>query len=607
MSWQRFLEMIGIAEPETKTEPEAAVAETEAAAGTEPAGEPAAEAAAETEPEAAVAETEAAGEPEMAPAAVEEAAQEAAEEPAAEPEKEAEAAEEPAAEPEQEAEAAGESAEEPESEPAGEEGSDPGTAVLAYFEKIAAIPHGSGNTKALSDAIAKFAADHGYECVQDEADNVIITAPATPGYEQEPPISLQGHIDMVCASDPDRVIDMEKEAVTIVRDGEWMHAEGTTLGADNGIAVAMMLAILGDPSIPHPLLECIFTTGEEVGMCGAEKLDLTSLKSRRLLNLDSEEEGIICAGCAGGSVLQAHIPAKYKKKKGYLYEVEISDLTGGHSGMSIGDGGANAIVLMARMLDELYEMQPISLVRIEGGDADNAIPRRCCAAFLADKLFGEELFSSVLQFTEEYRNTDPNLSWKITEPGTEGDRTKTGAFGRGGSRRMLSFLINMPSGVFERIPGDPHKVRTSINAGVVKTGETGIFVTFMGRSSINAHLDMMNRRVISLAGLAGGEAEVMYRHTAWEYREESAFRDEVCEIYRELFGREAGITVIHAGLECGILAGKVPGLDCLSIGPDILDVHTTKERLNITSAGEVYKFVLAILAARGKGKGPSQR
>ena len=560
------------------------------------------------EAEKAAAEAAAEGAPAEEPApAAEEAAEEtaavAAEEEAAEETAAEEAAtEEPAAD--TPAEEQPEEKEAAEEKPAAAQGT-PEEVLMYHFERIASIPHGSGNTKALSDALVRFAKEHGYEYMQDETNNVIITAPATPGYENEAPIALQGHIDMVCAQKPGCEIDMEKEPIRIVRDGDWLRAEGTTLGADDGIAVAMMLAILDDPSIGHPLLECIFTADEEIGLIGANALDLSGLQSRRLLNLDNEEEGIFCAGCAGGAQIEADIYGFTKKRRGAVYEIELSDLTGGHSGMAIGDGNANAFVLMARLLDAMFEMYPLYLVSLSGGDADNAIPRHCSAVIAVKGLeadedrqsFEEELFAAMEGLAEEYSDTDPALSWTVTAHEDGGEKQKVKSFGRGSTRRMLSYLINMPTTVLRRVPGDVTRMQTSINAGVVTTNSEGLHVTFMARSNINAHIDMLIRRVETLTELAGGEAAATSSYPAWEYANESAFRDKLIKIYSGMFGKEPKVEIIHAGLECGILADKLDGLDCIATGPDLYDVHTSDERMNIPSANAVFEFVKAVVSS----------
>ena len=476
-----------------------------------------------------------------------------------------------------------------------------GEAVFAYFEQIASIPHGSGNTKAVSDMIVQFAQDHGYAYKRDEANNVVITAPASKGCEDAAPIALQGHMDMVCASDPDKQIDMEAEGITVIRDGDWMYADGTTLGADNGIAVAMMLAILDDPECRHPLLECIFTSDEEIGLIGADALDLSELKSRRLLNLDSEEEGVICAGCAGGAEIHASVPAHRKNKKGLIYEIELSGLTGGHSAFAVGTGSANAIKLMARLLDSVYQTDPFCLVSIDGGEADNAVPRSCHAVILAKnrESLREALEKTALDLAGEYDETDPDLEWEIRASADLMDEDKVKAFGRGSTKKILSWLINLPSGVERRIPGQIEKLQTSSNVGVIETTDSGVKAILLARSSINAQNEMMIRRVKGLTELAGGKAKVVSKYPAWEFAEHSPFREKVLCVYRERTGKEAVIDITHGGLECGILADKVPGIDCLAIGPDLEFVHTTKERMSIPSAVSVYNFVRALLEETG--------
>lgn len=497
--------------------------------------------------------------------------------------------------------------------------------VFRYFREIAAIPHGSFNTKALSDALVAFARDRDLICRQDDSNNVVITAPAAPGYEDAEPIALQGHIDMVCEADPGRKIDMAAEAITVIEDGDWLRADGTTLGGDDGIAVAMMLAILSDPAIPHPLLECIFTSEEEVGLLGASALDLTGLKSRRMLNLDSEEEGVFTAGCAGGAEEVCALALRRKEKEGTYLTVTVSGLRGGHSGDEINRGRGNADILLARFLYNLYKKEKFCVATLHGGGRDNAIPRTASAQILpvsgmtsgpgskgkknsgageraagsSEKQWQTSLEKKMrkiaAQITAEYASTDPDIqfSWSWN-----GESEQKYVFGKKETLRLLQFVLALPNGVLEYTPGFGDLPQTSLNMGILKTTADGVFATFLVRSSINSQKKMLMDKLVCVTEGFGGTVTTKSEYPAWEFQEESPFREEVCRIYEETTGVKPSVAVIHGGLECGILASKVAGLDCVSCGPNMEGVHTSEERLSISSTERIWSFVKALLAAK---------
>ena len=470
--------------------------------------------------------------------------------------------------------------------------------VFHYFREISAIPRGSHHTKAISDYLAAFAAERGLAYVQDEANNVIISKEASEGCGNAEPIALQGHIDMVLASEPDKDIDLLREPVTVIEDGDWMHADGTTLGADNGIAVAVMLALLEDDTAAHPYLECIFTSDEEVGLIGASAIDLSGLKSRRLLNLDSESEGIFCAGCAGGAEIVCRMPLKWKSRSGKILKLKVKGLRGGHSGSEIHIGSANANVLMARMLLGLFEEFPFRLIQMNGGDADNAIPTNAMASVLlprsTDAEKAETLFRGIAEELErEYQVTDPGMSWKAEWEDTD--------FVKAASKRntesIIGYLVSVPNGVTHMSPVIREMPQTSLNMGIVRTDKEGIELEFMVRSNVNSQTSYLCDRLNCLTKAFGGEPEVRSCYPAWEFRQDSPFRELAVRTYKELTGDEPGVEIIHAGLECGILAGKLEGLDCISTGPDLENVHTVRERMRISSVANVWTFVLKLLEA----------
>ncbi len=470
--------------------------------------------------------------------------------------------------------------------------------VFHYFREISSIPHGSHHTEKISDYLVSFAKERGLDYVQDEAHNVIISKKASEGREDAEPIALQGHIDMVLASEPDKEIDMLTEPVQIIEEDGWMRADGTTLGADNGIAVAMMLAALEDDTLEHPYLECIFTSDEEVGLIGASAIDLSGLKSRRLLNLDSESEGVFCAGCAGGAEIVCKMPLKFKSRVGKVLTVKVSKLRGGHSGAEIHIGSANGNVLMARMLYTLFEEYPFRIISMNGGDADNAVPTGCKARILlpsnTDKEAVENLYLAAAQeMAQEYSVTDPDMTWNIEWEEISGEK----AASKSSTQNLVQYLLALPNGITHMSPVIKDMPQTSLNLGIIRTDKDDLRVEFMVRSGVNSQASYLSDRVVCITGGFGGKAVVRSSYPAWEYRDNSPLRDLAVKTYKEMTGEEPEVEIIHAGLECGILAGKLEDLDCISAGPDLENVHTVRERMKISSVENVWTFVTELLKA----------
>lgn len=467
--------------------------------------------------------------------------------------------------------------------------------VFEMFEQLCGIPHGSRNTKAISDFCVRFAQEHGLNYRQDDSNNVILFAPATPGMEQAQPVMLQGHLDMVCEKEADCPLDLQKEGLNLRTDGKWIWAEGTTLGGDDGIAVAYALAILADLAIPHPPLEVVLTTDEEIGMLGAAAIDLSEVKARRVLNLDSEEEGVLLAGCAGGATVCCHIPLMWTLKKGLRATVQITGLRGGHSGMEIQKGRANANKLMGRFLNEMDEAFAYALCTVNGGNKDNAIARESTAdvVILPERLAELTAFAAQRQeaYRAEYGEADPDITIAVT-PGTE----DTFEIMMGDCRRsVLSVLQQLPNGVQQMSRDIEGLVQTSLNLGILKVDFRGIHLTSSVRSSVNAEKQQLIQQLAEICGKLGGSCEVMGEYPAWEYKADSPLREIMTEVYMEQYGRKPAVEVIHAGLECGLLSGKLDGLDCVSFGPDIVDIHTTREKLSIPSVQRTWKLLLEVL------------
>ncbi len=500
-------------------------------------------------------------------------------------------------------------AEEPSADHMEEMSADPSEAeaVFGFFREITAIPRGSGNVTAIGDYLVRFAEERKLEYRRDEAGNVIIRKPGTGESDDEPGIVLQGHMDIVCEQEEGRDIDMTVTPPQILQEGDWLTADGTTLGADNGIAVAMMLALLDDGTAIHPQLECIFTVDEEVGMLGAQALDLSDLQGRMMLNLDSEDEGVITAGCAGGAELHCIFEAKRRKRKGYILSVGTDGLLGGHSGDAINRGRANADLVTARVLYRLYREQPFRLIYLIGGNKDNAIPRSARAEVLLPSDTNTEALMMTLEneaasIRNEYRLTDPGLqihaSLDMTRTDDEGEEAlpTAEAFSRRDTRRFLRFLAITPNGVQEYDPSFPGLPQTSLNLGILRTEDHGMTAVYLLRSSVNSQRRWLESRLGSLVRILDGKVVKKGEYPAWEFRTESPFRDELIRIYRDTTGTEPSVAMIHGGLECGLLAAKVPGLDCVSMGPNMRDVHTPAEKLSISSTVRTWKFLLKAMA-----------
>ena len=473
-------------------------------------------------------------------------------------------------------------------------GIEPG-AVFRYFEEICQIPHGSGNTKQISDYCVRFAKEHGLNYIQDSSNNVIIFKNGTAGYEQSEPVMIQGHLDMVCEKALACTIDFEKDGLTLRVDDGIVSAVGTTLGGDDGIAVAMALAILDADDIPHPPLEVVLTVDEEIGMLGAADLDCSPLNARMMLNLDSEDEGVLLVSCAGGVSAVCRLPISREEVTGTELTLKLSGLTGGHSGVEIDKGRANANQLLGRALNELGKAVSYKLIWAAGGLKDNAIPRESSAKLVvaADDVLAVKAFVSEYNeiFKAEYRASDPELSLTLSV----GEEGSFGAVDRDSQKRMICALVNMPGGIQRMSLDIPGLVQTSLNMGILTTEDNEIIMSFAVRSSVGTEKNELVSRLASLTGMLGGTIELHGDYPAWEYKPDSRLRSLMIEIFEEQYGKKPAVEAIHAGVECGLFAGKLPGLDCVSMGPDMKDIHTPKERMNVASVQRTWKYVLEIL------------
>ncbi len=471
--------------------------------------------------------------------------------------------------------------------------------VFYYFEELCNIPHGSGNVEGISNYLKHFAEERGLEVIQDHVKNIIIIKDASEGYEEEPAVILQGHMDMVAVHKPELNIDMTKESLRLKVDGDKVYAEGTSLGGDDGIAVAYALAILDDDSMKHPRLEVVITVDEETGMDGAREIDLSMLQGNRLLNLDSEEEGIFLTSCAGGARVDCKLVPEFTQIQGVHYEVKVCGLTGGHSGAEIHKERGNSNKLASRLLWHLYlEELEIGLVSMEGGLADNAIPRETMLELVVDASSKEDFEAEVKAFEAEVKaelaTKDPAFHVELKLSGEGVKQAVCGnEFGI-----LAAFLNSLPNGVQAMSADMPGLVETSLNLGILKLDEE-LKAGFSVRSSIESSKQALIEKLMSVVVLAGGEAEVRGDYPGWAYRVQSPLRDKMIALYEEMYGEKPKVEAIHAGLECGLLAAKIKDLDCVSFGPDMSNIHTTEEFLSISSTERVWKYLVQLLERKG--------
>ena len=458
--------------------------------------------------------------------------------------------------------------------------------ALRFFEEFSKIPRGSGNTKAIADYLVDFAKARGLECYRDESDNVVIRKAATKGYEDRPGVILQGHTDIVALKNPDCPINMEKEGLDLYRDGDLLRARGTTLGGDDGVAMAYAMAILDSSDIAHPELEAVFTSDEETGLIGATALDASVLRGRLLINIDSDEEGIFTVGCAGGARVDINIPVKTKTHIGQIYTLSISGFKGGHSGVEIDKNRANAIKTMAEILSKLEE---VKLGKASAGSADNAIPSDARIIFTTKSPILEisDVINSVAETLPEGETGRKfNLEMNISS---------AKVIDAEGSKNILTLINEMPNGVMRMMEDIEGLVETSLNMGILALDSKALNLTISVRSAKGAEKAKLLNTIKDIAQKHGAAVSVRGEYPAWEYRKESHLRDVMCKVYSDMYGKDATVVTIHAGLECGIFSDKMDGLDCVSIGPDNKDIHTPDERLSLSSFDRVYEYIINVL------------
>ena len=445
--------------------------------------------------------------------------------------------------------------------------------VFQYFKEVSNIPHGSGNTEEISKYLMDFAKEHNLKAIYDSGRNIIIFKDATKGFENSGPIILQGHMDMVCDKVPDCTIDMSKEGLTLCTDGEYLWADGTTLGGDDGIAVAYILAIL------------VITRDEEIGLLGAAELETSYLKGKRLINIDSEDEGIFTAGCAGAMIYTANIPIEFENSDNNTLRIEISGLNGGHSGIDICKQRENAIKLLGKILYELSQNCDFYICDINGGVRENVIPKQAYAVICLEDT--SKLKDIIENIKSELIDTEKDL--KITFSENESSKKLS----KQSTDKIIKFLTKTKSTALKF--NNKNEVLTSLNLGVVSLADNTFQASFMIRSNLKnekeQQSDILDELVLSL----GGSFEHSASYPAWEYAENSKLRETMTAVFERLYDRTPKIETIHAGLECGIIADKINNLDAVSIGPNILEIHTPNEKLDIASTKRTWKFLIEIL------------
>lgn len=465
--------------------------------------------------------------------------------------------------------------------------------VFGFFNELVAIPRGSGNEKKVSDFLVNFASERGLIAYQDEYNNVTILKPATKGMEEKPTLILQAHMDMVCVRDEGVSVDPAKDPVEVYVDGDLIKAKGTSLGADDGIGVAFILAILDSEDISHPMLEAVFTTDEEEGLAGAAGYDISRLKGKRFINIDTEEENHIVVGCAGGIRCDLSSKCKTTKVEGSIYEIAITNLTGGHSGTEIDKGSANANVLMGRFLDSASKVAEFSLGNYEGGTKDNAICTSARATVVVRKKNGKPFEKCIKSFAEEilaeYGKTDPDFIMKCKDKG----KGKLEVMSTKDFSRFVAILNQLPNGVI-KMSQISDQVETSANIGVVNAKPKNYTLSVSLRSNREQALEWMISKVEMLAKAYDVQYTGRGRYPVWDGAV-SDFAKSAKELYERTFVRSTEIITIHAGLECAHFVKKIKDLDAISVGPDISDAHTTSESLSVSSTQREWKFITELI------------
>lgn len=468
--------------------------------------------------------------------------------------------------------------------------------VFEHFKNISEIPRGSGNEKGISDYLVKFGKNLGLEVIQDKALNVIIKKPASKGYENAPTVIIQGHLDMVCEKNKDTIHDFLKDPIELVVKGDKIYANGTTLGADDGIAVAYAMALLEDNTIEHPALEVLMTTDEETGMTGAMALSKEDISGKILINIDTEEEGYLLVSCAGGIRTKSSVKLeKEEVKNEKIYTISIRGLKGGHSGTEINKWRGNSNKLLGRILMDIYNSMEVSLISVDGGSKNNAIPREVDGTIAIKEEDKDALVNLIEKwdtvFKKELETQDKDVKVTLNEVSD----SVSSKFTKNTTEKVIKLLYLYPNGVNTMSVNIKDLTESSTNLGIVKTNEDSVEFDSAVRSSVPTLVDEIVTRIKEVTELLGGDFESNAGYPAWQYKKESKIRDICQRVYKEMTGKDAIVYAIHAGVECGLFEEKLGELDMISFGPDIRDAHTPQENLSIPSTENVWNYLLEVL------------
>ncbi|MBR5313921.1 MAG: aminoacyl-histidine dipeptidase, partial [Clostridia bacterium] len=465
--------------------------------------------------------------------------------------------------------------------------------LFRYFEEICSIPHGSGNEEQIAQYLCNFAKENGLEYYRDEYNNVLIKKNASSGYENKDSVLLQGHTDMVCEKNGDTIHDFENDGLKLYEKDGWLFAEGTTLGADDGAGIALMMAILSDKDAKHPALECLFTVQEETGMDGAINFDYSKIRAKSFINLDSETLDNPIVSCAGGFHTSFKFNFEQYKFQNNALSISVKGLAGGHSGTDINSGRANANIVMGRLLSHLYSKMPFNLISIKGGNKTNAIPRECEAIIsVFDKKAAKEILSEkAAEIKKSLVKADKKMSVRIDKAKDFGDSM----FCFKDTSKIISAITLSPNGVIAMSNDMKGLVESSSNLGIVKTENNNVILEFMPRSSVDSMLLELETKFEMLGKLLGAEVEHTEKHPGWKYSPNSNVRKIFADCYERKFGKKPNFEAIHAGLECGVIISNVGEMDGISICAEVLEIHTPNECMNLKSFADCHQIVLEML------------
>lgn len=465
---------------------------------------------------------------------------------------------------------------------------------MKYFQEISYIPRGSGHEKAISDYIMEFAKKHGLWCKQDDENNVYVKKDGLGTGKDKPAVLLQGHIDMVWEKNNDTEFDFETQPLDLYIEDGWLKARGTTLGADNGVAVAYMMSVLADNFENCPPIECLFTTGEETGMFGAFAADTSVFSATSMINMDCGPEGIFTVSCSGGRRTNVTIDVSRENISNPVIQIVISGLKGGHSGADIHLERGNANRLMSRLLYEIMRNQSVNILNINGGDKDNAIPRECvCDISIEDIDKAEKTIEDMRNiFSEELASSDPEIKIEVQKIS---EKCEMPVISENDTRKIVELIRLFPSGPVHRNIKLDDLVVSSNNLAVVNSHENSVAVNMSTRSSVLSLKEDITTQIELICKAYGVEYAHSSEYPGWAYEEKSIIRDLCKDVYEELYEKSPQIVAIHAGLECGLLKEKMPNLDIVAIGPDMEDIHTPEEKLDIESFNRMYEYIVKVL------------